>query len=381
MAAAHRQLVLIHTPHLEDKYKGTRITVDVLRRYPELEAGARAGRSRRGAHHRDDPRARLLGRADALSADQDLAAARRRHDREVRPRSHLRGRRLRLGAERSDRRAALRHGDAAPPPSRGADPAGRLREPGARSSASRRSSCCPPSVAGGRRRRASAEPAPATCSSIATSGLHLTYCTNIHPGDGWAAVDANIRRYAPALKARLSPAQPFGLGLRLSARDARELLEGSHLDEFRALPRRRRALRRADQRLSLRAVPRHAGQGGRLRAGLARRRAGRLHARPDPTSSRRLLPRGVDGGVSTAPLTYKPWMRHAGADAMEVMTAQHRPRRRGAGRVRRRARRVHPPRHRAGARLPARDQRRDDRLLRASGCCRSAAPRSPRHSG
>ena len=23
----------------------------------------------------------------------------------------------------------------------------------------------------------------------------------------------------------------------------------------------------------------------------------------------RLLPRGVDGGVSTAPLTYKPWMQ------------------------------------------------------------------------
>ena len=36
MAAALRQLVLIHTPHLEDKYKGTRISVDILRRYPEL---------------------------------------------------------------------------------------------------------------------------------------------------------------------------------------------------------------------------------------------------------------------------------------------------------------------------------------------------------
>ncbi len=37
MAAGLRQLVLIHTPHLEDKYKGTRISVDVLRRYPELK--------------------------------------------------------------------------------------------------------------------------------------------------------------------------------------------------------------------------------------------------------------------------------------------------------------------------------------------------------
>jgi predicted metal-dependent TIM-barrel fold hydrolase len=37
MAAERRQLVLIHTPHLEDKHKGTRISVDVLRRYPELK--------------------------------------------------------------------------------------------------------------------------------------------------------------------------------------------------------------------------------------------------------------------------------------------------------------------------------------------------------
>ncbi len=39
MAAEHRQLVLIHTPHLEDKLKGTRITLDVLREFPSLPAG------------------------------------------------------------------------------------------------------------------------------------------------------------------------------------------------------------------------------------------------------------------------------------------------------------------------------------------------------
>ena len=36
MATSLRQLVLIHTPHLEDKHKGTRITLDVLRRNPAL---------------------------------------------------------------------------------------------------------------------------------------------------------------------------------------------------------------------------------------------------------------------------------------------------------------------------------------------------------
>ena len=41
LALAHRQLVLIHTPHLEDKHKGTRISVDVLRQL--------SGRSSRSA--------------------------------------------------------------------------------------------------------------------------------------------------------------------------------------------------------------------------------------------------------------------------------------------------------------------------------------------
>jgi sugar phosphate isomerase/epimerase len=55
--------------------------------------------------------------------------------------------------------------------------------------------------------------------------LHLTYCTNIHAADGWPAVFAALRQYAPALKARFSPNAPFGVGLRLSARDARELID------------------------------------------------------------------------------------------------------------------------------------------------------------
>src|SRR5437764_1338957 len=64
--------------------------------------------------------------------------------------------------------------------------------------------------------------------------LHLTYCTNIHAANGWPGVDAALRRIAPALKARVSPRAPFGLGLRLGARDARELLEGDRLETFRA---------------------------------------------------------------------------------------------------------------------------------------------------
>jgi uncharacterized protein len=39
LALALRQLILIHTPHLEDKLKGTRISVDVLGRFPQTEPG------------------------------------------------------------------------------------------------------------------------------------------------------------------------------------------------------------------------------------------------------------------------------------------------------------------------------------------------------
>jgi predicted metal-dependent TIM-barrel fold hydrolase len=37
LAIEHDQLILIHTPHLEDKLKGTRISIDVLNRYRALE--------------------------------------------------------------------------------------------------------------------------------------------------------------------------------------------------------------------------------------------------------------------------------------------------------------------------------------------------------
>jgi hypothetical protein len=37
LAVAHRQLILIHTPHLEDKLKGTRVSIDVLGRHSALQ--------------------------------------------------------------------------------------------------------------------------------------------------------------------------------------------------------------------------------------------------------------------------------------------------------------------------------------------------------
>jgi predicted metal-dependent TIM-barrel fold hydrolase len=39
LATTHGHMVLIHTPHLEDKLKGTRITIEVLRDFPSLPPG------------------------------------------------------------------------------------------------------------------------------------------------------------------------------------------------------------------------------------------------------------------------------------------------------------------------------------------------------
>lgn len=65
------------------------------------------------------------------------------------------------------------------------------------------------------------------------AGTHLTYCLNIHPGESLAETRSNIERHAAAVKARVSPDEPFCLGLRLSARAAAEL--EPRADEFRRL--------------------------------------------------------------------------------------------------------------------------------------------------
>lgn len=54
-------------------------------------------------------------------------------------------------------------------------------------------------------------------------GSHLGYCTNVHPGDSWPELRAALLGPVAAVKRRVSPTAPFGLGLRLSARAAEEV--------------------------------------------------------------------------------------------------------------------------------------------------------------
>ena len=145
--------------------------------------------------------------------------------------------------------------------------------------------------------------------------FHLTYCTNIHPGEDWASVEATLRGAGPELKSRLSPESPFGLGLRLSALAARQAIEGSHVAAFRKF----------------------LDASGLYVAVINGYPYGEFHGAevkdqvfaPDWTNEDRLnytldlmevlrglLPEGVDGGISTMPLSYKPWNRSPGWEAI-----------------------------------------------------------------
>jgi hypothetical protein len=147
---------------------------------------------------------------------------------------------------------------------------------------------------------------------------HLTYCTNIHPAEGWDAVFDSLRKYASALKARFSPDALFGIGLRLSARDAGGLLAGNRLREFGDFLR--------DEGLYVAVIngfPYGPFHGTPVKASVYApdwRHDARVGYTLDLIEIlRTTLPPGLDGGVSTAPMSYKPWMASADAGAWDVI--------------------------------------------------------------
>jgi len=65
--------------------------------------------------------------------------------------------------------------------------------------------------------------------------LHLTYCTNIHPGERLAELRATIEGPVRAVKARVSPDRPMGLGLWIPAAALSLLQKPEEREDFRAL--------------------------------------------------------------------------------------------------------------------------------------------------
>tara|TARA_R110000765_G_scaffold23571_4_gene59490 strand:+ start:286 stop:1479 length:1194 start_codon:yes stop_codon:yes gene_type:complete len=136
--------------------------------------------------------------------------------------------------------------------------------------------------------------------------LHLTYCTNIHPGQDWKSTFESIQKHVPGIKKEVSSNQAFGLGLRLSNKASEELEHGSNMSDFKNWL--------ADNNLyvfTMNGFPYGNFHNERVKD--------MVHA-PDWTTNDRLsytkrlfrqlselLPKGLNGGISTSPITYKYW--------------------------------------------------------------------------
>ena len=63
--------------------------------------------------------------------------------------------------------------------------------------------------------------------------FHLTYCSNIHPGETWEQVSASLADALPRIRALVGHDGPLAIGLRLSAQAAQTLAAGDALARFR----------------------------------------------------------------------------------------------------------------------------------------------------
>ena len=152
------------------------------------------------------------------------------------------------------------------------------------------------------------------------SGFHLTYCTNIHPGEEWRQVFANLEQYVPILKARLAPGELFGIGLRLADVAARELLQGNALAQFQSW------LSEQDLYVfTLNGFP-YGGFHRQVVKDQVYAPDWSLQSRLDYTLRLTriltdLLPAEMDGSISTLPLSYKPWLKGNQAVAASVLNS------------------------------------------------------------
>ena len=65
------------------------------------------------------------------------------------------------------------------------------------------------------------------------AGHDLAYSTNVHAAESWSETLRALEQITLAVRAAVAPSERFGIGLRLSDRASRELLEPAVLDAFR----------------------------------------------------------------------------------------------------------------------------------------------------
>ncbi len=146
-------------------------------------------------------------------------------------------------------------------------------------------------------------------------GHHLAYCGNIHRGETWPETQAALEEFTLAVRERVCPGEPYGIGLRLSDRAARELSQGPALAAFQ------RWLERHDCYVfTINGFPFGQFHGGRVKE--------QVYA-PDWTTTARLeyttrlfdllaqlLPAGGEGSVSTVPGSFKEFITTAGQEKL-----------------------------------------------------------------
>ena len=145
---------------------------------------------------------------------------------------------------------------------------------------------------------------------------HLTYCSNIHPGETWAEVRANLERYVPSVRDAVAPGQPFGIGLRLSAQAASDLSRVPVLEELRDFLARNELYV-----FTVNGFPYGKFHGVRVKEGVYLpdwRNDERLRYTDELADLlAQLLPDGLQGSVSTVPGAFKPAVQEA-RDAQRI---------------------------------------------------------------
>lgn len=147
---------------------------------------------------------------------------------------------------------------------------------------------------------------------------HLSYCSNIHPGEDWKEHFAVLQDSIPQIKADVCPDKAFGIGLRLANQASIDLSENQNFESFRNWL--------ADNDcyvFTMNGFP-----FGNFHHSAVK---DQVHA-PDWTTKERtdytirlfqllakLLPENLaEGGVSTSPLSYRFWWQ--GEDALKEAT-------------------------------------------------------------
>ncbi len=139
---------------------------------------------------------------------------------------------------------------------------------------------------------------------------HLSYCTNIHAGESWSEHLESLQKHIPVIKQKVSPDESFGIGLRLSNVASLELYKKENLLVFQEWLSKYNCYV-----FTMNGFPYGSFHQTKVKE--------HVHT-PDWTTAERveytirlaqilsaLLPEGLEGGISTSPLSYKHWHKDA----------------------------------------------------------------------